>query len=44
MEKEYISMDSPVAKALLGKNLDDEVNLVLPGGNTNLIIIDIEYL
>ena len=44
MQEDYISMDSPVAKALLGKRLDDEVNLVLPGGKTNLIIIDIEYL
>ena len=43
MAEEYISMDSPVAKALLGKNLDDEVSLDLPSGKTTLIIIDIEY-
>ncbi|MDH5425249.1 MAG: transcription elongation factor GreB [Gammaproteobacteria bacterium] len=43
MQKDYISMDSPVAKALMGKNLDDEIKLVLPGGNKRLVIVDIEY-
>lgn len=43
MADEYISMDSPVAKALLGKKLDDEVNLTLPSGKTMLIIVEIKY-
>jgi len=43
MQEEYISMDSPVAKALLGKALDDEVELELPGGKTTLIILDVDY-
>ncbi|MDH5392995.1 MAG: transcription elongation factor GreB [Gammaproteobacteria bacterium] len=42
-EEEYISMDSPVAQALLGKKLDDDVSLILPKGKKELIIIDIEY-
>lgn len=43
MDEVYISMDSPVAKALLGKSLDDEVNLILPGGKKTIFIIDITY-
>jgi len=40
---EYISMDSPIAKALLGKYLDDEVTVSTPGGEVNWIIVDIVY-
>ncbi|MDH3325774.1 MAG: transcription elongation factor GreB [Gammaproteobacteria bacterium] len=40
---EYISMDSPIAKALLGKNLDDEVTVRTPGGEVNWAIVDIKY-
>jgi len=43
MHDDYISMDSPVAKALLGKNLDDEVEVNLPAGKKYLVIVDIEY-
>ena len=43
MQEDYISMDSPVAKALLGKELDDEIELELPGGKSTLIILDVEY-
>jgi len=43
MEEAYISMDSPVAKALLGKNLDDEITINLPKGKKELVIIEIEY-
>ena len=43
MEDDYISMDSPVAKALLGKNLDDEVTIELPKGKQQLVIVNIEY-
>jgi len=39
----YISMDSPVAKALLGKNLDDEIEVELPGGKKDLLIVAIDY-
>ncbi|MDH5258031.1 MAG: transcription elongation factor GreB [Gammaproteobacteria bacterium] len=42
-EDEYISMDSPIAKALLGKRLDEEVSVETPGGTINWIIVDIEY-
>ncbi len=40
----YISMDAPLARALLGKRLDEEVSVELPAGRRRLIITDIEYL
>lgn len=43
MHEQYISMDSPVAKALLGKHLDDEVIVNLPKGNKELVIVNIDY-
>jgi transcription elongation factor GreB len=40
----YISMDSPVAKALLGKSLDANVEVVTPQGKLNYIVVAIDYL
>lgn len=42
-KEEYISMDSPIAKALLGKHLDDEITVHTPGGESNWVITDIKY-
>ena len=42
-EKEYISMDSPVAKAMLRKNLDDTVTVKAPNGETRYEIVAIRY-
>ncbi len=39
----YISMDSPLGRALLGKKLDDEITAELPGGVRSFVIIAIEY-
>jgi len=39
----YISMDSPVARALMKKSLDDEVTVQLPGSEKRLVIINISY-
>jgi transcription elongation factor GreB len=39
----YISMDSPLGRALLGKRLDDEVRVQLPAGERSFVIVDIEY-
>ncbi len=39
----YISMDSPLGRALLRKALDDEVTVELPGGAQKFIIVEIEY-
>lgn len=38
-----ISMDSPIGRALLGKNLGDEVTVMRPRGEVELTILAIEY-
>ena len=38
-----ISWMSPLAKAILGKKIDDEVKVNKPSGNENMIIVDIRY-
>ena len=42
--KGYISVDSPLAKALIGKNLDDEIAFKLNGEIHDYLIIAIRYL
>jgi len=39
----YISMDSPMAKSLLGKYLDDEVIVTTPKGDIYWVVTKIEY-
>lgn len=39
----YISMDAPLARALLGKRLDDEVRVALPGGEQRYFIVAVRY-
>jgi len=39
----YISMDSPLGRALLRKTLDDEVSVEAPGGSRAFVIVSIEY-
>jgi transcription elongation factor GreB len=39
----YISMDSPLGRALLARTLDDEVSVAAPGGPRTLTITAIEY-
>jgi len=39
----YISMDSPVAKALFKKQLDDEISVMTPAGNINYVITAVSY-
>lgn len=39
----YISLDSPLARALLGKRVDDEVTVTLPTGERTLAVVAIEY-
>jgi transcription elongation factor GreB len=39
----YISMDSPLGRALLGKRLDDEITAELPGGTRTFVIVALEY-
>lgn len=42
-EPGYISMDAPLAQALLGKSADDEVRVRLPSGEKYFCIISIHY-
>ncbi len=42
-QKEYISIDSPLARALLKKQVDDEVEVVLPSGSKVFFINKVEY-
>lgn len=43
VDKRYISLDSPMAKALLKKNLDDEVSVSTPKGLHHYVITGIHY-
>lgn len=38
-----ISIDSPVARALLKKRIDDEVEVQLPAGPRRVVIVDVTY-
>ena len=42
--KDYISIDSPMARALLSKTIDDEANVTTPVGTVVWIINAINYL
>jgi transcription elongation factor GreB len=43
MAAHYISMDSPLGRALLGKSRDAQVTVVLPAGSTTFTIIAVGY-
>ncbi len=42
-EKNYISINSPMAKALLGKREDDEVVVKKPNGTSEFVITAVRY-
>ncbi|KRG44657.1 transcription elongation factor GreB [Stenotrophomonas panacihumi] len=39
----WISIDSPMARALLKKRVDDEFEVMLPGGMTRFVIVEVDY-
>lgn len=39
----WISIDSPLAQALLKKTVDDEVQVMTPGGAAGYVVVDIAY-
>ena len=43
LEKGLISIDSPLARALLKKAVDDEIAVQLPRGRTTYTILDVRY-
>jgi transcription elongation factor GreB len=40
---DYISMDAPLARALLGKSLDADIRLETPDGLRHYVIVDVQY-
>ena len=42
-EQNWISVDSPLARGLLGKTLDEDVEIETPGGTRQLVVVDIDY-
>ena len=42
-KKNWISINSPVARALIGHKIDDEISVVTPNGKTYYVIVDISY-
>ncbi len=39
-----ISINSPIARGLVGKEVDDTVNIITPGGTVEFEIIGVDYL
>lgn len=39
----YISLDSPMARALLKKSIDDEISVKTPQGDVSYFVIDVKY-
>jgi transcription elongation factor GreB len=42
-DKGWISIDSPLARALLKKRMDDDVSVELPTGRRDYTVIDVRY-
>lgn len=42
-ERGWISLDAPVARALLGKTVDDEVRVELPQGEMEYLVLEVAY-
>ena len=43
-EKGYISIDTPIAKGLVGKFVDDEVSVQTPSGTLSYEILEVKHL
>ena len=43
LQRDYISMDSLLGRALLGKSLDGEISVTLPAGPKTYVIVKITY-
>ena len=42
-EQNWISIDSPMARALIGQSVDDEVEVITPEGEHCFVIVAIDY-
>ena len=43
-EKGHISIDTPIAKGLVGKFVDDEINIETPSGDLHYEIIEVKHI
>lgn len=43
MTRHYLSMDSPLGRALLRKAIDDAVKVEVPGGAKRYVVVGVEY-
>ena len=41
--RRYVSMDSPLARALMGRRRDDAVTAEVPGGRRTYVVVEIRY-
>jgi transcription elongation factor GreB len=41
--RRHVSMDAPLGRALMGKRLDDEISVEVPGGTRRYAIVAIRY-
>ena len=41
--RRYVSMDSPLARALMGRRRDDAVAAEVPGGRRTYVVVEIRY-
>ena len=41
--RSYVSMDAPLARALMGKRIDDEVTVEVPGGTRTYVLVAVGY-
>lgn len=44
IRENLLSVSSPIARGLIGKNLDDEISIVTPGGTNDFEIIKVDYI
>jgi transcription elongation factor GreB len=42
--RRYVSMDAPLSRALMGRGLDDEVTVEVPGGRRTYVVTEIRYV
>jgi transcription elongation factor GreB len=41
--RRYVSMDAPLARALMGKRRDDEIRVEVPGGKRTYVVTEVRY-
>ena len=41
--RRYVSMDSPLARALMGRGRDEAVTAEVPGGRRTYVVVEIRY-